>query len=404
MDPKIIKTEVEHKAYLAEVERLAAEDPEPGTPDGDRLELLAKLVEDYEKERFRFARPDPVAAIKFRMEEKGLKQKDLVAIMGGKNRVSEVLSGKRPLTLAMVRALSDELRIPTDLLIQESSPAQDDEDEFDSMDEARIPIAHILRSGQFPEHEATRLTTSAIVQRYLKPKHGPLYLKQTITYGATPSTNKTNLKMWVGRVRELAHQTKRKRGVWRPGTLNEEFLTYVARFSWSETGPRLAQQFLAEKGISLVILPHYPQTKLDGAAMQDQEGAPVIGLTIRHDRLDNFWFTLLHELVHAWKHLPELGMAITDEEVDKAHDGDDAKEAEANRLARDAFIPRAQWTRSEAYLRPSHETIQDFANRLHISPAIVAGRLRHEKSQHTVFGKLVGYRQVRKHFPEVIWN
>jgi HTH-type transcriptional regulator/antitoxin HigA len=363
MDLKIIKTEVEYKAYLTEVERLAAEDPELGTSDGDRLELLAKLVEDYEKERFRFVRPDPVAAIKFRMEEKGLKQKDLVAIMGGKNRVSEVLSGKRPLTLAMVRALSEELRIPTDLLIQESSPSQDDEYEFDSTDEARIPIAQILRSGQFPEHEATMLTTSAIVQRYLKPKHGPLYLKQTITYGATPSTNKTNLKMWVGRVRELAHQSKRKRGVWRPGTLSEEFLAYVARLSWSETGPRLVQEFLAEKGIALVILPHYPQTKLDGAAMRDQEGAPVIGLTIRHDRLDNFWFTLLHELVHAWKHLPELGMAITDEEVDKGHDGDDAKEAEANRLARDAFIPRAIWTRSDACLRPSQETIQGLANR-----------------------------------------
>lgn len=404
MDVKIIKTEVEYTAYLAEVERLAAEDPEAGTPDGDRLELLAKLVEDYEKERFRFARPDPIAAIKFRMEEKGLKQKDLVSIMGGKNRVSEVLSGKRPLTLGMIRALSEELRIPTDLLIQESSPLRDEEDELESMDELRIPIAHILRSGQFPEHEATKLTTSTIVQRYLKPKHGPLYLKRTITYGATPSTNKTNLKMWVGRVRELAHQTKRRRGVWRPGTVNEEFLIYVAQLSWSETGPRLAQQFLAEKGIALVILPHYPQTKLDGAAMQDQDGAPVIGLTIRHDRLDNFWFTLLHELVHAWKHLPEPGMAITDEEVDKGRDGDDAKEAEANRLARDAFIPRAHWARSEAYLRPSYETIQDLANRLHISPAIVAGRLRHEKSRYAAFGKLVGYRQVRKLFPEVIWS
>lgn len=404
MDLKIIKTEVEHRAYLAEVERLAAEDPKPGTPDGDRLELLAKLVEDYEKEKFRFARPDPIAAIKFRMEEKGLKQKDLVDIIGGKNRVSEILSGKRPLTLTMVRALSDELRIPADLLIQESSPSQDDENEFDSIAEARIPIAHILRSGQFPEHEAIRLTSSAIVQRYLKPKHGPLFLKQTITYGATPSTNKTNLKMWVGRVRELAHQTRRKRGVWRPETLSEKFLAYVARLSWSDAGPRLAQQFLAEKGIALVILPHYPQTKLDGAAMQDQEGAPVIGLTIRHDRLDNFWFTLLHELVHAWKHLPERGMAITDEEVDKGHDGDDAKEAEANRMARDAFIPRALWVRSEAYLRPSHDSIQELADQLHISAAVVAGRLRYEKSRYVAFGRFVGYKKVRKHFPEVTWG
>ncbi len=120
MDPKIIKTETEHKAFLAEVERLAAEDPMPGTAKGDRLELLAKLVEDYEKQRFRFARPDPVSAIKFRMEEKGLKQSDLAELMGGKNRVSEVFSGERKLTLSMVRALSEGLGIPADLLIQET--------------------------------------------------------------------------------------------------------------------------------------------------------------------------------------------------------------------------------------------------------------------------------------------
>ena len=69
MELKLIKTVSQYRAYLAVVERLAAEDPVPGTPDGDRLELLAKLVEDYEKERFRFARPDPVSAMRFRMEE-----------------------------------------------------------------------------------------------------------------------------------------------------------------------------------------------------------------------------------------------------------------------------------------------------------------------------------------------
>lgn len=111
MEPKIIKTEEQYRAYLAEVERLVAEDPPPGTADGDRPELLAKLVEDYEKERFQFERPDPISAIVFRMEGRGLRQKDLAPILGGKNRVSEILSRKRPLTLTMMRALSDSLRI-----------------------------------------------------------------------------------------------------------------------------------------------------------------------------------------------------------------------------------------------------------------------------------------------------
>lgn len=120
MEPRIIKTEDQYRDYLAEVKRLAADDPVPGTPEGDRLELLAKLVEDYEKERFKFDRPDPVDAIRFRMEEQGLRQKDLAPILGGKNRASEILSRKRPLTLAMVRALCDKLHIPAELLIRES--------------------------------------------------------------------------------------------------------------------------------------------------------------------------------------------------------------------------------------------------------------------------------------------
>ena len=120
---KIIKTGEQYKAYLAEVDRLAAADPAPGTRDGDRLELLAKLIEDYEKERFKFKRPDPIDAILFRMEEQGLRQKDLAPMLGGKNRVSEVLARKRPLTLSMVRALYDSLRIPAELLIREPAPA-----------------------------------------------------------------------------------------------------------------------------------------------------------------------------------------------------------------------------------------------------------------------------------------
>ena len=148
MNAKIIKTDAEHKAYLGEVERLAALDPALGTAEGDRLELLSKLVEDYEKERFRFARPTPIEAIKFRMEELGLKQKDLATSLGGKNRVSEVLAGKRLLTLNMVRELSQRLHIPADLLIQQSNEIDADSAIDDPEVVARIPIAHILRSGE----------------------------------------------------------------------------------------------------------------------------------------------------------------------------------------------------------------------------------------------------------------
>ena len=116
---RIIKTKAQHKAALEEVARLAQLDPAPESSDGLRLELLAKLVEDYEAGRFVFARPDPIDAILFRMKERGLRQKDIARMLGGKNRASEILARKRPLTLPMIRALHENLDIPPALLIRE---------------------------------------------------------------------------------------------------------------------------------------------------------------------------------------------------------------------------------------------------------------------------------------------
>ena len=119
MEPRIIKTDEQYRRYLAEIEKIAARDPKLESAEGGRLELLAKLVEDYEKARFMFRKPDPVDAILFRMEQRGLRQRDIAPLLGGKNRASEVLSRKRSLTLPMIRALYEKLDIPPALLIRE---------------------------------------------------------------------------------------------------------------------------------------------------------------------------------------------------------------------------------------------------------------------------------------------
>ena len=95
VEPRVIKTDEQHLEFLAEVERLAILDPDPDSPQGLRLELLAMLVENYEKVRYAFSKPDPVEALVFRMEQQGLRQKDIAPLLGGKNRASEVLSRKR---------------------------------------------------------------------------------------------------------------------------------------------------------------------------------------------------------------------------------------------------------------------------------------------------------------------
>src|SRR5215213_4714294 len=114
---KVIKNEKEHETALAEISSLIDRDPDPGTPEADRLELLTLLAENFESEAFPKRVPEPLEAIRFRMEQQDLKQKDLVPYIGSPSKVSEVMSGKRPLTLSMMRALHSHLAIPATVLL-----------------------------------------------------------------------------------------------------------------------------------------------------------------------------------------------------------------------------------------------------------------------------------------------
>ena len=119
MKPKIIRTDEEHEAALAHVESLM--DAEPGSPAEEELELWALLVEQYEKEHFPVDDPDPIEAIRFRMDQLGLRQRDLVEYIGPKSKVSEVLNRKRPLSLPMIRDLHLRLGISAATLIRETT-------------------------------------------------------------------------------------------------------------------------------------------------------------------------------------------------------------------------------------------------------------------------------------------
>ena len=116
MDIRPIRTEADYRAALKEAERLW--DAEPGTLEGDQVEVLSTLIEAYEAKQHPISAPDPIVAILFMMEQKGLTRRDLVPAIGSRYRVSEILNRRRPLTLPMVRALSVLLEIPIDVLVQ----------------------------------------------------------------------------------------------------------------------------------------------------------------------------------------------------------------------------------------------------------------------------------------------
>ena len=115
---KPIKTKADYARAMAEIEELWG--AKSGTPEGDRLDILATLVDAYESQHYPMDPPDPIEAIKFRMEQQGLTRKDLEGILGTRTRVAEVLNGRRGLSIRMIRLVHDKLGISAEVLIRPS--------------------------------------------------------------------------------------------------------------------------------------------------------------------------------------------------------------------------------------------------------------------------------------------
>jgi len=180
-----------------------------------------------------------------------------------------------------------------------------------------------------------------------------------------------------------------------PAVVDEAALCALVRQSYFSAGPQNARELLNRWGIHLIILRHLPQTYLDGASFIAPWGRPVVGLTLRHDRLDNFWFTLLHELAHVRLHLDQDrrdGLAFFDDtqriqaEPDDA--SEDVREREANAFALEMLISAVVWEQKRPILLPdpSERAVRKVAEELRISPAIVAGRIRWETQDYTQLG------------------
>ena len=397
----VIKNEKDYESALSEIGALMDRDPDHGTPGAERLELLAVLIEDYERRKYPIAAPDPVEAIRFRMEQQNLIQRDLVPYIGSASKVSEVLARKRPLTLSMIKALHSGLGIPASSLIAEPSASHDN----DETEWHRFPVKEMIKRGWIKGASAARETTERLLSEFFKPIGSPNELaalyKGTKGIRASRTMDKYALAAWTARIMILALKDPPP-VEYTPGSVTIDFMRDVARLSWSDSGPRLAQEFLRKRGIPLIIEPHLPQTHLDGAAIMVWVERPIIGLTLRHDRLDNFWFCLMHELAHISLHYGQGFTHFYDDLDVKA--SDDPREREADDLAGEALIAESEWKKSPAKSLRSKEAAEHLARRLQIHPAIVAGRMRHEYGSYNFLNQMVGQGKVRPCFPEISWS
>lgn len=174
----------------------------------------------------------------------------------------------------------------------------------------------------------------------------------------------------------------------------QAMVSKLISLSTETNGPLDAVKLLQDHGVILVIEKHLPATHLDGAAMLLDGKIPVIGLTLRHDRLDNFWFTLLHELGHIFLHRDRgLKDGFFDAEGAPALD---ELEAEADEFAESAFLPNEIWKRSFVRFTRDRNQVIQFARGHGISSAVVAGRIRRERGDFSIFSDLVGSGSLRK--------
>jgi HTH-type transcriptional regulator/antitoxin HigA len=407
MEYKVIKTDEQYSEMLAFAEQLIAGDPEIGTADAERLEMLSLLIGDYEKRAFPFQKPDPISAIRFRMEEQGLRQADLAPLLGSRSRVSEVLAGKRPLTVQMIRALSTSLGIPAETLIGNPDIAAVSQPEVaQDIDWGKFPAKEMERRGWFREvPHILELAAEDRVKEFFSTVTAEatcaLYRRRLHGDGLTDQ-NRYSVLAWTARVLARAKPEAAESQAFSPERMSIDMLRDLARLSYFDEGPRLAKEFLAKAGITLIVEPALPRAQLDGVALFTEKQHAIIGLSLRFDRLDAFWFTLLHECVHVWKHLSSAREAFVDRL--EHTESSEYREKEANRQAREVFIPRAIWRRSKAFLAPTRDSIHELAAELRIHPAIIVGRLHYDTGNYRTFTDLLGSGTVRQMFPEVSFN
>jgi HTH-type transcriptional regulator/antitoxin HigA len=390
---RVIKTQNEYDDAMARLSSLMDMDFAVGSAEEAELELLALVIESYERSKVEPVMPDPIEAILFAMDQKKLSARDLVPMMGSVSKVSEVLSRKRSLSLAMIRALHKGLGIPADVLIGAANDERIDVSAEPAFDYSKFPLQEMKERGYFPDINepiqklkdyAEELFTG-FIRDIPGNNHHTAFLRAPLHQNGAREMDDYALIAWHACVLKKA-QSVELRTQYISGVISDEWLADLVKLSRFESGPRLAQEYLADKGIVLVIEKHFKKTYLDGAAMLLGE-TPVVALTLRHDRIDNFWFALIHELEHVRKHLGAEYSFIADNLDDKTRSSQIEREADEG--ARDALIPIDAWMQAKVRISQSQVDAIELADQLRIHPAIVAGRVRKETNNWRLLSRFI---------------
>jgi len=341
---------------------------------------------------------------------KGLSQRQLAEAIGLKEQqiqryeAEEYASANLPRLAEVAKALGLSISEVAKLRAEPQRPLSVDENDL-AWD--RFPIKEMYRRNWFegftipqPPLSLSEAVANAeeLVKAFVKNSLSePVRVLSRQRVRAGSSVNRYALLAWQCRVIALAKKEEAVNNYSRRA-ITGKWLTELAHISRENDGPKKAVECLRHSGIRFVVLPHLSQTHLDGAAFLLSRGSPVIGMTLRYDRIDNFWFVLFHELVHIMKHLHK-------EDIESIFDDLDVEagdiEQEADKHAGEILVPEDKWNTALARYLRSEDSIKAFAQELDIHPAIVAGKIRKEADNYMILTNIVGRGEVRKLFPDI---
>lgn len=330
---------------------------------------------------------------------RGMSQKDLADFLGMKEQQVQRYEAERYRSASLERLI--EVADALNVRISERGELVGTGafEELDLGAASAFPIAEMFKRGWFEDFEgplnAARKEADALVPAFFKnacASWSPMALHRK-SIRANGKVHEPAIAAWEARVLTLADRY-RPAERFEPAKATDAWLEHLVHLSAEPDGPKRVGGHLRSVGIVLVIEPHLPGTLLDGAALRSAFGTAIVGMTLRHDRLDNFWFTLMHEVAHLKLHIDvDHYSAIFDDTESPAGS---RIENEADQFAQEALLPSAKWHACLSRFTRTEKAVLADAKRFGISPSIVAGRIRREANDYTLLRALVGAGEPRR--------
>lgn len=327
-----------------------------------------------------------------------MSQKDLGAFLGIAEQQVQRYEAERYRSASLERL--SEVAAALDIAIRESAQLRTlttgDDVHFST---SAYPVTEMFKRGYFDDFSGTaiqaRKAAETLVPAFFREAAyawKPMALHRR-SFRSRSNPQFAALAAWEARVCILAERYK-PIAAFDPEVISSEWLEGLVRLSTHDDGVSRARHYLFDAGVALVIEPHLPGTLLDGAALRSPSNIAIAALTLRYDRIDNFWFTLLHEIGHLALHIRAGGYQAIFDDTD-AQDTSPV-EQEADMFAQEALIPDSQWRLCVSRFTRTEKAVATDAARLGVHPAIIAGRIRREANDYTLLRGLVGNGEVRR--------